>query len=129
MKIYFTLFLLVSSITIYGQQFEIVSAEYSGEIIPVKGEVVVDVAKKSIALNINDKEMSISKMTFKKGDVGELLCFKENIDAKQRFKFTPNKDKTGDLINVSHIMIYTIVQGFSNKRSEFVYHLIKKRKY
>lgn len=126
MKSHFTFLLLLSSFALFSQRFDIVSAEYDDGIIQVKGEVFIDVAKKSIALKINDKEMSINKMTFKKGDVGELLCFKESIEVKQRFKFSPNKDKTGDLRMVSHIMTYTTVRGFSNKRTEFIYHLIKK---
>lgn len=126
MKSHFTILLLLSSFAIFAQRFDIVSAAFEGEVIPIAGEVFIDVPKKSIALNINNKEMAISKMTFKKGDVGELLCFKESIEVKQRFKFSPNKDKTGDLRRVSHIMTYTTVRGFSNKRTEFVYHLIKK---
>ena len=125
MKSHFTILLLLSSFAIFAQRFDIVSAAFEGEVIPVTGEVFIDVPKKSIALNSNNKEMTISKMTFKKGDVGELLCFKESIEVKQRFKFSPNKNKTGDLRNISHIMTYTIVQGFSNNRNEFVYHLVK----
>ena len=116
---------LLSSISIFAQRFDIVSAEYDGGIIQVEGEVFIDLAKKSIALKINEKEMTINKITFKKGDVGELMCFKESIEVKQRFKFSPNKNRTGSLAKISHIMTYTLVQGFSNKRSEFVYHLIK----
>ena len=126
MKIHFSLLLLFSSFVIFAQRFDIVSAELDGQIIQVEGEVFIDVAKKSIALKINEKEMTMEKMTFKKGDIGELFCFKESIEVKQRFKFSPNKDRTGDLAKVSHLMTYTIVQGFSNRRSEFVYHLIKK---
>ena len=125
-KTYITLFLLLNSFVIFAQRFDIVSAEYDSGIIQVKGEVFIDLPKKSIALTINDKEMSINKMTFKKGDVGELYCFKESIEVKQRFKFSPNKNRTGDLAKITHIMTYTLVQGFSNRRSEFVYHLIKK---
>lgn len=121
-----TLLLFLSSIAIFAQRFDIVSAEYNDGIIQVEGEVFIDVPKKSIALTINNKEMTLNKMTFKKGDVGELLCFKESIEVKQRFKFSPNQNRTGDLTKVSHIMTYTTVQGFSNRRSEFVYHLIKK---
>lgn len=121
-----TLLLFLSSFAIFAQRFDIVSAEYNDGIIQVKGEVFIDVPKKSIALTINNKEMTLNKMTFKKGDVGELLCFKESIEVKQRFKFSPNQNRTGDLTKVSHIMTYTTVQGFSNRRSEFVYHLIKK---
>ncbi|MGB0366575.1 MAG: hypothetical protein ACPGC8_02935 [Flavobacteriaceae bacterium] len=116
---------LLSSFSIFAQRFDIVSAEYDGGIIQVEGEVFIDLAKKSIALKINEKEMTINKITFKKGDVGELMCFKESIEVKQRFKFSPNKNRTGSLAKISHIMTYTLVQGFSNKRSEFVYHLIK----
>ena len=129
MKKHFTLLLLVSSFALFAQRFAIVSAELDGGIIQVEGEVFIDVAKKSIALKINEKEMTMEKMTFKKGDIGELYCFKESIEVKQRFKFSPNKDRTGDLAKVSHLMTYTIVQGFSNRRSEFVYHLIKKRNF
>lgn len=121
-----TLLLFLSSFAIFAQRFDIVSAEYNDGIIQVEGEVFIDVPKKSIALTINNKEMTLNKMTFKKGGVGELLCFKESIDVKQRFKFSPNQNRTGDLTKVSHIMTYTTVQGFSNRRSEFVYHLIKK---
>lgn len=121
-----TLLLFLSSIAIFAQRFDIVSAEYNDGIIQVEGEVFIDVPKKSIALTINNKEMTLNKMTFKKGDVGELLCFKESIEVKQRFKFSSNQNRTGDLTKVSHIMTYTTVQGFSNRRSEFVYHLIKK---
>ena len=121
-----TLLLFLSSFAIFAQRFDIVSAEYNDGIIQVKGEVFIDVPKKSIALTINNKEMTLNKMTFKKGGVGELLCFKESIEVKQRFKFSPNQNRTGDLTKVSHIMTYTTVQGFSNRRSEFVYHLIKK---
>ena len=129
MKIHFSLLLLFCSFTLFAQRFDIVSAELDGQIIQVEGEVFIDVAKKSIALKINEKEMTMEKMTFKKGDIGELFCFKESIEVKQRFKFSPNKDRTGDLAKVSHLMTYTIVQGFSNRRSEFVYHLIKKRNF
>lgn len=121
-----TLLLFLSSFAIFAQRFDIVSAEYNDGIIQVEGEVFIDVPKKSIALTINNKEMTLNKMTFKKGGVGELLCFKESIEVKQRFKFSPNQNRTGDLTKVSHIMTYTTVQGFSNRRSEFVYHLIKK---
>lgn len=121
-----TLLLFLSSFAIFAQRFDIVSAEYNDGIIQVEGEVFIDVPKKSIALTINNKEMTLNKMTFKKGGVGELLCFKEGIEVKQRFKFSPNQNRTGDLTKVSHIMTYTTVQGFSNRRSEFVYHLIKK---
>ena len=125
-KTHITLFLLFNSFVIFAQRFDIVSAEYDGGIIQVEGEVFIDLPKKSIALTINNKEMTLNKITFKKGDVGELLCFKESIEVKQRFKFSPNKNRTGDLAKISHIMTYTTVQGFSNRRSEFVYHLIKK---
>ena len=125
-KIPITLILFLSSFAIFAQRFDIVSAEYNDGIIQVEGEVFIDLPKKSIALKINDKEMTLNKMTFKKGDIGELLCFKESIEVKQRFKFSPNKNRTGDLTKVSHTMTYTTVQGFSNRRSEFVYHLIKK---
>ncbi|MEL0301438.1 MAG: hypothetical protein VW976_06095 [Flavobacteriaceae bacterium] len=125
-KTHITLFLLLNSFVIFSQRFDIVSAEYDGGIIQVEGEVFIDLPKKSIALTINNKEMTLNKITFKKGDVGELLCFKESIEVKQRFKFSPNKNRTGDLAKISHIMTYTTVQGFSNRRSEFVYHLIKK---
>lgn len=121
-----TLLLFLSSFAIFAQRFDIVSAEYNDDIIQVEGEVFIDIPKKSIALTINNKEMTLNKMTFKKGGVGELLCFKESIEVKQRFKFSPNQNRTGDLTKVSHIMTYTTVQGFSNRRSEFVYHLIKK---
>ena len=129
MKIHFSLLLLFCSFTLFAQRFAIVSAELDGGIIQVEGEVFIDVTKKSIALKINEKEMTMEKMTFKKGDIGELYCFKESIEVKQRFKFSPNKDRTGDLAKVSHLMTYTIVQGFSKRRSEFVYHLIKKRNF
>ena len=129
MKIYLSHLLLFCSFTLFAQRFDIVSAELDGGIIQVEGEVFIDVPKKSIVLKINEKEMTINKMTFKKGDIGELYCFKESIEVKQRFKFSPNKDRTGDLAKVSHLMTYTIVQGFSNRRSEFVYHLIKKRNF
>lgn len=125
-KTHITLFLLLNSFVIFAQRFDIVSAEYDGGIIQVEGEVFIDLPKKSIALTINNKEMALNKITFKKGDVGELLCFKESIEVKQRFKFSPNKNRTGELAKISHIMTYTTVQGFSNRRSEFVYHLIKK---
>lgn len=125
-KIPITIILFLSSFAIFAQRFDIVSAEYNDGIIQVEGEVFIDLSKKSIALKINDKEMTLNKMTFKKGDIGELLCFKESIEVKQRFKFSPNKNRTGDLTKVSHTMTYTMVQGFSNRRSEFVYHLIKK---
>lgn len=125
-KTHITLFLLLNSFVIFAQRFDIVSAEYDGGIIQMEGEVFIDLPKKSIALTINNKEMTLNKITFKKGDVGELLCFKESIEVKQRFKFSPNKNRTGDLAKISHIMTYTTVQGFSNRRSEFVYHLIKK---
>ena len=125
-KTHITLFLLLNSFVIFAQRFDIISAEYDGGIIQVEGEVFIDLPKKSIALTINNKEMTLNKITFKKGDVGELLCFKESIEVKQRFKFSPNKNRTGDLAKISHIMTYTTVQGFSNRRSEFVYHLIKK---
>lgn len=125
-KTHITLFLFLNSFVIFAQRFDIVSAEYDGGIIQVEGEVFIDLPKKSIALTINNKEMTLNKITFKKGDVGELLCFKESIEVKQRFKFSPNKNRTGDLAKISHIMTYTTVQGFSNRRSEFVYHLIKK---
>lgn len=125
-KTHITLFLLLNSFVIFAQRFDIVSAEYDGGIIQVEGEVFIDLPKKSIALTINNKGMTLNKITFKKGDLGELLCFKESIEVKQRFKFSPNKNRTGDLAKISHIMTYTTVQGFSNRRSEFVYHLIKK---
>lgn len=125
MKSPLCLLFLLSSLIIFAQRFDIVSAEYDGGIIQVEGEVFIDLAKKSIALKINEKEMTINKITFKKGDVGELMCFKESIEVKQRFKFSPNKNRIGSLAKISHIMTYTLVQGFSNKRSEFVYHLIK----
>lgn len=125
-KIPITIILFLSSFAIFAQRFDIVSAEYNDGIIQVEGEVFIDLSKKSIALKINDKEMTLNKMTFKKGDIGELLCFKESIEVKQRFKFSPNKNRTGDLTKVSHTMTYTTVQGFSNRRSEFVYYLIKK---
>ena len=125
-KTYITLFLLLSSVTIFAQRFDIISAEFDDETIQVEGEVFIDLPKKSIALKINNKEMTLNKMTFRKGDLGELLCFKESIEVKQRFKFSPNKNRTGELAKISHLMTYTTVQGYSNRRSEFVYYLIKK---
>jgi len=68
------------------------------------------------------------KMSFRRGDVGELFCFKETIELKQRFKFSPNKERTGNLVNISHLMTYTVVQSFSNKKREFIYYLIKKKR-
>ena len=128
MKYYFTIYLSMISFLFYGQRFEIVGAEYQGEHSPVRGEIYIDIDNKSIAMEINGKEMTLTKMSLKRGDVGELFCFKETVDLKQRFKFSPNKERKGDLVNVSHIMTYTVVQSFSNKRSEFIYYLIKKKR-
>ena len=72
-KIPITLILFLSSFAIFAQRFDIVSAEYNDGIIQVEGEVFIDVSKKSIALTINDKEMTLNKITFKKGDIGELF--------------------------------------------------------
>ena len=52
---------------IFAQRFDIVSAEYDGGIIQVEGEVFIDLPKKSIALTINNKEMTLNKITFKNG--------------------------------------------------------------
>ena len=54
MKSDFTFLLLLGCFTIFAQRFEIVSAAFEGEVIPVTGEVFIDVAKKSIALKINE---------------------------------------------------------------------------
>ena len=121
------MFLFLNCWVFYGQRFEIKSANFDGKRNPIEGEVYVDIEDKSILMTINGREMQINKMTFKKGEVGELFCFKESIDVKQRFKFSPNNERAGDLINITHLMKYTVVQGFSNKRSEFTYYLIKKR--
>lgn len=126
MKIYLTLFILLGSWTIIAQQFEIDRALYDGESIAAKGEVIVDIAKKSITLNINNREIILSKMTFKKGEVGELICYKESIETKQRFKFSPY-NKTEKLSRITHILTHTIIQGFSNRKTEYVFYLIKKR--
>lgn len=128
MKFLFSIFLSLISLVSFGQHFEIVGAKFEGENSPVKGEVYVDIDNKSLSMEINGKEMTIPKMSFRRGDVGELFCFKETIELKQRFKFSPNKERKGDLVNISHLMTYTVVQSFSNKRSEFIYYLIKKRR-
>ena len=127
MKRLFTMFLFLNCLVFYGQRFEIKSADFDGKRNAIEGEIYVNIEDKSILMNINGREMQINKMTFKKGEVGELFCFKESIDVKQRFKFSPNNERAGDLINITHLMKYTVVQGFSNKRSEFTYYLIKKR--
>ena len=127
MKYFFTVFLSLTSLIFYGQHFAIVGAQYEGEMKPVKGEIYIDIDNKSISMEINEREMSIQKMSFKRGDVGELLCYKETIELKQRFKFSPNKERNGDLVQVTHVMTYTVVQSFSKKRSEFIYYLRKKR--
>ena len=44
-----TLLLFLSSIAIFAQRFDIVSAEYNDGIIQVEGEVFIDVPKKSIS--------------------------------------------------------------------------------
>ena len=121
------MFLFLNCWVFYGQRFEIKSAKFDEKRNPIEGEVYVDIEDKSILMTINGREMQIKKMTFKKGEVGELFCFKETVDAKQRFKFSPNKKREGDLVNITHLMTYTVVQGFSNNRSEFTYYLIKKR--
>lgn len=128
MRILFTLLILLTSLTAFGQRFEIVGASVEGQKSQVNGEVYIDIDNKSVALKINGREMIITKMNFRKGDVGELFCFKETIEAKQRFKFSPNKERKGDMINVSHVLTYTVVTGFSNRRNEFIYYLAKKRK-
>lgn len=128
MKYLFTLYLSLINLVSFGQHFEIVGATFEGKYSPVKGEVYVDIDNKSISMEINGREMAITKMSFRRGDVGELFCFKETIESKQRFKFSPNKERKGDLVNISHLMTYTVVQSFSNKKSEFIYHLIKQKR-
>ena len=127
MKIYLTLLMLLGSWTIIAQQFEVDRAYYDGESIAAKGEIVVDIAKKSITLNINSREIILSKMTFKKGEIGELICYKESIETKQRFKFSPYKNEKENLPRITHILTHTIIQGFSNRKTEYVFYLIKKR--
>lgn len=125
MKKTFAVLLLMSSLSIFAQKFDILGAMYVDEMIAIEGQVVVDVVNKSIKLSINGKEMIIEKLTFKKGDAGELKCYKESIERKQRIVFSPYKDKTGDRYKISHIMTYTVVQGFSRDRSEVKYYLKK----
>ena len=101
-KTHITLFLILSSLTIFAQRFDIISAEFDNETIQVEGEVFIDLSKKSIASKINNKEMTFNKLTLRKGDLGELLCFKESIEVKQRFKFPPNK--TGQVIWLKYLI-------------------------
>ncbi len=127
MKIKTSFLLLFCSYALFAQRFEVVGSVYEGENIDVQGEVFVDVTNRTIEININGREMTLQKMTFKKGEKGELLCYKEGVETKQRIVFSPNKNRKGELVRVTHIMRYTVVQGFSRNRSEVTYHLIKKR--
>ena len=128
MKRLFTIFLLMCSGPIFAQSFDILGAVYADDPVELQGQVVVDVANKNIDLTINGKQMTIQKMTFKKGERGELKCYKESIETKQRIVFTPNKNKTGYWFNATHIMTYTVVQGFSRNKTQVVYYLKKQRK-
>lgn len=127
MKIKISFLLLFCSYALFAQRFEVVGSVYEGENIDVQGEVFVDVTNRTIEININGREMTLQKMTLKKGEKGELLCYKEGVETKQRIVFSPNKNRKGKLVRVTHIMRYTVVQGFSRNRSEVIYHLIKKR--
>ena len=122
------LFLLfMYSLNMWGQRFDIVRAVYQNEEVPSKGEIFVDVTNASIEFKVNGQEMTLQKMTFKKGEAGQLLCYKENIDTKKRVIFSPNKTLSDSLRRVTHIMTYTIVQPFSNQKTEVIYHLTKQR--
>lgn len=127
MKIKISFLLLFCSYALFAQRFEVVGSVYKGENIDVQGEVFVDVTNRTIEININGREMTLQKMTFKKGEKGELLCYKEGVETKQRIVFSPNKNRKRELVRVTHLMRYTVVQGFSRNRSEVTYHLIKKR--
>lgn len=127
MKIKISFLLFFCSYALFAQRFEVVGSVYEGENIDVQGEAFVDVTNRTIEININGREMTLKKMTLKKGEKGELLCYKEGVETKQRIVFSPNKNRKGELARVTHIMRYTVVQGFSRNRSEVTYHLIKKR--
>ena len=96
------LFLLfMYSLNAWGQRFDIVRAVYQNEEVPSKGEIFVDVTNASIEFKVNGQEMTLQKMTFKKGEAGQLLCYKENIDTKKRVIFSPNKSLSDSLRRVS----------------------------
>lgn len=124
-KIFFLFLLACSSLT--AQRFDVIGAVYENQTVETTGEIFVDLEQQAIEFKINGSEMTLNKVTFKKGEAGELKCYKESIDSKKRVLFSPNKDKTGSLRMVSHIMTYTVVQSFSNQKVEVIYHLAKKR--
>ena len=125
MKISFSVALLLLGFNLSAQSFKIKHLVVEGIASPAQGTVKVDLNNRIIKIHINGRETKLTRVIFQKGQNGSLKCYRETIESKKRIIFEPNRERTEEKRDVSHIMTYTVVNPFSNQRSEVVYHLIK----
>ena len=125
MKISFSVALLLLCFNLSAQSFKIKHLVVEGAASPAQGTVKVDLNNRSININSNGRETQLTRVIFQKGQNGSLKCYRETVESKKRIIFEPNRELTEEKRDVSHIMTYTVVNPFSNQRSEVVYHLIK----
>ena len=125
MKISFSVALLLLGFNLSAQSFKIKYLVAEGTASPSQGTVKVDLNNRIIKINSNGRETKLTRVIFQKGQNGSLKCYRETIESKKRIIFEPNRERTEEKRDVSHIMTYTVVNPFSNQRSEVVYHLIK----
>ena len=125
MKISFGVVLLLLCFNLSAQTFKIKHLVVEGEASPAQGTVKVDINNRSININSNGRETQLTRVIFQKGQNGSLKCYRETVESKKRIIFEPNRERTEEKRDVSHKMTYTVVNPFSNQRSEVVYHLIK----
>ena len=125
MKISFSVALLLLGFNLSAQSFKIKHLVVEGTASPAQGTVKVDLNNRIIKIHINGRETKLTRVIFQKGQNGSLKCYRETIESKKRIIFEPNRERTEEKRDVSHIMTYTVVNPFSNQRSELVYHLIK----
>jgi len=128
MKLFFSTLLCFFCLTLHAQKFTIHSENVEGNLVETQGEITVDVEKASILINLNGRQIFLKKVSFRKGDIGELIGYKETIDNKLRIVFSPNKDRKGNRRKVSHTMTYTVVASFSGQKTILSYNLIKRRR-
>lgn len=127
-KLFFSTLLCFFCLTLHAQKFTIHSENVEENLVETQGEITVDVEKASILINLNGRQIFLKKVSFRKGDVGELIGYKETIDNKLRIVFSPNKDLKGNRRKVSHTMTYTVIASFSGQKTILSYNLIKRRR-
>ena len=79
------------------------------------------------SLNAWGQRFDIVRAVYQNEEVPSKGVLQRKHRHQKRVIFSPNKSLSGSLRRVTHIMTYTIVQPFSNQKTEVIYHLTKQR--